>query len=162
MKRIDIKTLTRQALVAAAYFAMSISLADFAYGPVQFRYSEVLNLLCFYNPAYIPAVTIGCFLTNTLSPFGFADMIIGTFHTFISVYFMSKMKNIHVASLSPALFSFIIGLEIAWLSGTFENFFATTAQIMLSEFVAVSLLGVLIFKILEKNSFVNENILMSE
>lgn len=160
MKKIDTKTLTKMAAVAAAYFIMNMSVAEFAYGPIQFRYAEVLNLLAFYNPVYIIAVSLGCFLTNIFSPMGLYDMIFGTFHTFISLYFMSKVKNIYVASIFPAIFSFIIGIEIALASGTFENFFVITSQIMLSEFLAVSILGVMIFKILEKNKYVRSNVLL--
>lgn len=157
--KFNTKTLLRQALIAAIYFTMSLTIKEFAYGAVQFRYSEILNLLAFYNPMYVPALTLGCFLTNIFSPFGLPDMIVGTFHTFISVYTMSKIKNIYIASLMPSLFSFIIGLEIAFLSNTFENFFITTCQIMLSELIAVSILGIIVFKILEKNKFFYSNII---
>lgn len=156
------KNLLRQALVAAVYFIMTFTIKEFAFGQVQFRYSEILTLLAFYNPIYIPALTVGCFLVNTFSPFGIADMIVGTFHTFISCYMMSKIKNIYIASTMPALFSFIIGLEIAFLSGTFENFFITTCKIMLSEFIAVSILGIIVFKVLEKNKTFYSNILIQK
>lgn len=138
---------------------MNLTVSEFVYGPVQFRYAELLNLLAFYNPVYIPALTLGCFITNTMSPLGLVDMIAGTLHTFISVYAMSKTKNIYLASIMPALFSFIIGLEICAISGTFANFFITTGQIMLSEFIAVSVLGILIFKLLGKNKLFASKIL---
>lgn len=159
--KIDTKKLVRQALVTAAYVAMTFSIQQFAYGPVQFRYSEILTLMAFYNPIYVLPLTLGCFITNISSPFGVADMIVGTFHTFVSVYTMSKIKNIYIASLMPALFSFIIGLEIAFLSGTFANFFVITGQIMLSEFIAVSILGIAIFKLLERNNYFYSKVLIS-
>lgn len=44
-------------------------------------------------------------------------------------------------------------------TGTTAGFFITTAQIMLSEFVAVSVISVPLFKTFEKNSYIRGNIL---
>ncbi len=35
----------------------------------QFRISEMLNFLAFYNPKYIIGVTIGCMIANLFSTF---------------------------------------------------------------------------------------------
>ena len=64
---------------------------------------------------------------------------------------MSKTKNMYIASLWPAVFSVIIGLEILIFSGQPVNFFLITGQIMLSEIVVVTLIGVPIMKQLMKN-----------
>lgn len=153
------KILTRQALIASIYFVVTYLLKDISYGPVQFRVAEILNILAFYNPVYIIGVTAGCFIANLYSQFGVYDLIFGTLHTFISLTAMSKIKNVYVASLMPSLFSFIVGIGIMLATGTTAGFFITTAQIMLSEFVAVSLISVPLFKVFEKNSYIRGNIL---
>lgn len=153
------KVLTRQALVAAIYFVVTYLLRDFSYGPVQFRIAEVLNILAWYNPVYRIGITMGCFLANLYSNYGIYDLIFGTAHTFISLTLMSKIKNIYVASLMPALCSFIVSIGIGIASGSMEGFLAITSQIMISEFVAVSIISVAVFKLLEKNPYVKNNVL---
>lgn len=156
------KVLVRQALVASIYFAVTYLLKDISYGPVQFRVAEILNILAFYNPIYVIGITIGCFIANLYSQFGIYDLIFGTMHTFIALSVMSRIKNIYVASLMPALFSFIVGIGIALASGSIVGVVVITLQIMLSEFVAVTLISVPLFKAFERNSYIKGNILYSE
>ena len=49
------------ALIAAAYAGLTFlsNVFSLAYGPVQFRVSEVLTLLPIFTPAAIPGVTVG-------------------------------------------------------------------------------------------------------
>lgn len=150
MKKLTTSMLVKQALISAVYFTLTITLSNFSYGPVQFRYTEVLNLLAFFNPIHSIGVTVGVFLANLLSPFGLYDVIFGTLHTAISLFFISKSKNIIIASLWPMVFSFIIGFELSTLAGI-GAFIPMTGSVMLSEFIIMSILAVPLFKILEKN-----------
>ena len=61
--------LVQIALVAALYVALTLTppLNAIAYGAYQFRVSEMLNFLAFYNPKCIIAVTIGCMIANFYS-----------------------------------------------------------------------------------------------
>ncbi|MDO5718151.1 MAG: QueT transporter family protein [Tissierellia bacterium] len=146
------KQLTRAAVVAAIYAVLTWILPVISYGPIQFRFSEILTLLAFYNPIYIISITIGAAISNLMSPLGIIDIFVGTFHSFISLYFISKSKSLFIASLYPALFSFIIGFEIILMSTESLSFFLITSQIMLSEFIIVTIIGVPVFKALSKNS----------
>lgn len=150
MKKISTSLLVKQALIAAIYFTLTVTLGDFAHGPIQFRYTEVLNLLVFFNPVHAIGVTLGVFLSNFMSPFGIYDIIFGTLHTAISLFFIAKSTNIIVASIWPMVFSFIIGYEVSVLAGI-GSFIPTTATVMLSEFIIMTLLAVPLFKILERN-----------
>lgn len=146
------RVLVHSAIVAALYAVMTMILPMASYGPIQFRFSEILTLTAFYNPSLIPGLTIGCLIANIPSPFGIADVIFGTLATFLAVYSMSKIKNIWLASLMPAIFNgIIIGTEITLLSDTSVNFFVVGGQVALSEFIIVTLIGVPVFKMLEKN-----------
>lgn len=153
------KNIARIGLVAALYVVLTLLVPAFAYGPVQFRISEVLTLLCFYNPFYILPITLGVFISNLFSSLGPIDLVFGTLHTLISVYLMSKTKNIWLASLMPALFSFIIGAQIVMVSTEALSFFAITGSIMLSEFIIVTIIGVPVFKLLEKNKDFKDKVL---
>jgi uncharacterized membrane protein len=57
------------AVVAAAYAALTIYLAPASYGPVQFRFAEILKPLVIWEPQLIPAFVLGNFLGNLFSPF---------------------------------------------------------------------------------------------
>lgn len=142
--------LVKEALIAAIYFTLTVSLGDFSYGPVQFRYTEVLNLLAFFNPLHSIGVTVGVFLSNTMSPLGVYDMVFGTLHTAISLFFISKSRNMLIASFMPTIFSFIIGFELSVLAG-FGGFLPMTGSVMISEFVIMTLIALPLFKLLEKN-----------
>ena len=48
-----------------------------SFGVYQFRISEMLNFLAFYNPKYIIGVTIGCMIANLFSSFGLIDVFVG-------------------------------------------------------------------------------------
>lgn len=143
--------LVKIGMVAAIYVVLTLSLPSLGYGPIQFRISEILVLLAFIDPIYIVAITLGCAIANFSSPLGIIDVFVGSFNSFVSLYMISKSKNLYIASIWPAIFSFIVGFEIYILSKEPINFFLITAQITLSEFIIVSLIAVPIFKVLMKN-----------
>lgn len=158
-----VKILTKLSLVAAIYAVLTVITSYISYGGIQFRLAEVLVLLCFFNKKYIPSLVIGCAIANMFSPFGIYDVIFGTFATLISVICMSKIKNIVLASVFPVIFNgIIIAIEILLFDPsvtiTFGSFISLASTIMLGEFVVVTILGVLIFKSLEKNEYFIENV----
>lgn len=144
--------LVRGAVVAALYAILTLTLP--AYGALQFRLSEVLTLLAYFDPFYVLPLTIGCAIANIASPFGIVDVIFGSLASFLALSAMSKTKNIFIASIWPAFFSFIIGLEIMFLSTEPINFFLVTGQIILSEFVVVSIIGVPVMKYIMRNEYI--------
>ena len=148
------KKLVRMSVVASLYVVLTYSLPTLAYGPIQFRLSEVMTILAFIDPFYVLPLTLGCAIANIASPFGMIDVIIGSIASFLALYSMSKVKNIYLASIFPSIFSIIIGLEIFFLSSQPINFFLVTGQIMISEFVVVSIVGVGFYKIIEKNKYI--------
>ena len=149
-----INFLIRNAIIAALYAALTISLAPFSYGPIQVRVSEFMTLMAFANRKCVPGLVLGCFLANIGSPYGVTDMVIGTMATFLAVYTMRFCPNIFTASLMPVLFnSVIIGLELAYVSAIPAgiSIVATMFYIGLGEFISVSILGILIAKLVFKN-----------
>ena len=67
MKTHDI---TRIAIVAAIYCVVTWLISPIAYGPMQFRLSEIMKPLALRGRVYITGLTLGLFLANLLSPFG--------------------------------------------------------------------------------------------
>lgn len=152
----DTKKLTKQSLVVALYIVLSLAIPELGYGPIQFRVSELLTLLAFVDKSYIMPLTLACAIVNIWSPFGLVDVVFGSLASFLALTCMSKTKNIYLASIFPALFSIIIGFEILILSNEPINFFLVTGQIMLSELVIVSLIGIPLFKTIKKNNYLRD------
>ena len=141
----ETKKLVRLAIVAALYFVLTVGLAPISYGSLQFRVSEVMTLLAFIDPFYIPGLVLGTVLANLFSPLGFIDVIFGTVATFISVFMMSRTKNIFLASLWPVVVNgIIIGIELFIMFGV--PLVIGISEVAIGEFVVVSVVGVIIFK----------------
>ena len=70
MKKLTIRDLADIAIVAAIYVVLTITppLNAISYGAYQFRISEMMNFMAFYNPKYI----IGDFFS-----FGLLDVFVG-------------------------------------------------------------------------------------
>ncbi|HEY4543939.1 MAG TPA: QueT transporter family protein [Tissierellaceae bacterium] len=158
----ETKKITKYGLIMALYIVLSLVVPELGYGPIQFRISEVLTLLAFIDSGYVLPLTLACAIVNIWSPFGIVDVIFGSLASFLALTSMTKTKNIYIASLFPALFSVIIGLEILFLSNEPINFFLVTAQIMLSEIVIVTIIGVPVFKSIMKNNFLMDKLLLKD
>ena len=147
----DSSSIAKQAMVAALYAVLTWTIPSLSYGPIQFRVSEIMTLLAFYNPQYVIGLTVGCAIANLFSSLGAIDIFVGTLASFLALFAMSKIKNIWIASLMPALSAIIIGAEIVLVSPEPVSYFLITGQIMISELIIVTGCGVVLFKILEKN-----------
>lgn len=159
MKNNTTKRLVRTAIIAALYAVITLVLAPISYGNIQFRVSEIMVLLAFFDPFYIGGLTLGCFIANMLGPNGLPDMIFGTFATFISVYAISitgkHVKNntlaLLISSLWPTIFNgIIIGWELNYLAQL--PLLLTMVQVAVGEFVVVTILGVPVMNLI-KNKY---------
>ena len=55
-------------VIGALYVVLSLAVAPFAFGPLQFRLGEVLKPVVIKYPATIPAFAVGVGLVNLFSP----------------------------------------------------------------------------------------------
>ena len=62
----DTRFITRAAVIAAIYCALTLLLRPISYGEVQLRVSEALTILPVLTPAAVPGLFIGCLLANLL------------------------------------------------------------------------------------------------
>ncbi len=148
----DIRQLTACGMVAALYIVLTLGFAPISYGAFQFRISEVLNLLAFFNPIYASGIIVGCLISNIFSPLGIIDVIFGTSATIFSMVCILHTKNLWIASLWPTVSSIIIGLEIAYVDHlAFVPFLLVTLSVMFGEFVVVTLVGCPLFTLISKN-----------
>ena len=113
----DTKKLTRCALIAAIYVALTMlsNALNLAYGPIQLRFSEAMTVLPFLMPEASWGLFIGCVLSNILSPYGPLDMIVGSAATLLAALLTARCHKKWTAALPPVLCNAIlIGALIAW------------------------------------------------
>lgn len=156
MRNLRTKDVTRLAIVAALYVALTLTpgISAFSYGAIQFRVSEILMLLVFYNPKFSWSLIIGCLISNIFSPvLGAADLIFGTLATAVAclliVLINNKKMMIGLVSIFCALVNgLIVGAELFFVSKL--PFWASAGSVAAGEFVVV-LIGTVIFVLLMKN-----------
>lgn len=151
-----VNRLVRTAIIAALYAVLTFALAPISYGNLQFRVSEIMVLLAFFDPFYIGGLTLGCFIANTLGPNGVADIIFGTLATFISVYAISitgkfvknNKTSLIIASLWPTI---VNGVIIGWMMNYLYQLplLLSIGEVAIGEFVVVTIIGVPVIKFIQ-------------
>ena len=150
MKKDIVKTITRNAVVAAIYFLLTFAGSGISFGYIQFRFAEALILLCFFRRDFTIGLTLGCLCANCLSPNGPWDILIGTGATLISCLGISFCKHLLVATLIPVIINgFAIGFELYFITNI--NLWLAVGFIALGELICVSVLGYLLFLLLRRN-----------
>ena len=148
-------------IIAATYVVLTFvaNALNVAYGPIQFRISEVMTILPILTPAAIPGLTIGCFISNLGSPYAI-DIICGTFATFLASILTYYTRNLMIKKLP--LFSMffpvivnavIIGLEITLVMPegfAFKAFLITALQIGFGQLVVCYGLGIPLYKVIKR------------
>ncbi|MBQ2830639.1 MAG: QueT transporter family protein [Oscillospiraceae bacterium] len=120
-------SLTRAAVIAAAYVALSLISASLgiAFGPVQARLSEALCVLPFLVPEAVGGLFVGCLVTNILSPYGPLDLVVGSLATLLAALATRRCRLRVLAPLPPALFNGVmVGALISFYEVGFTDAFA--------------------------------------
>lgn len=113
----DTKKLTRCALVAAVYVALTMlsNVLNLAFGPIQLRFSEALTVLPFLLPETAWGLFVGCMLSNILSPYGPLDLIVGSAATLLAALLTARCRSQWTAALPPVVCNAVlVGALIAW------------------------------------------------
>lgn len=147
----DTNFLVKSAVVAALYAVLTMMLPVASYGPIQFRFSEILVLLVFYNKRFIPGLVLGCAIANLFSPMVLFDVVFGTLSSYIAFKLMDRADSLFKASLFPVLLVIVPAIGTYLILASEEMLILMILEFMISEFIMVSIIGVLIFKMLEKN-----------
>ena len=151
-RNLTIKMIAANALIAALYAVITVICGPLSYvgGSLQLRFSEILNLLVFFNPIYSIGLTIGCLIANLVSLYGIFDIVFGTLGTLIScllIVLISKtIKNLLLSGLVPCIINALIVPLIVYLyTPTMEmnaliylTFFGWT---FLGEFICIMCVG---------------------
>lgn len=149
MMKLTKKDIAINGVLAAAYFVLTLITYPLSYGLIQVRLSEILIILCFFNPKYLLGLTVGCLLANTFSTLNILDTLIGTVATLLSCVLISLMKNLLLSCLIPIIINaFLIGLEIYLFIGS--PYWVAVGYVALGEFV-VMVVSYILFANLRKS-----------
>ena len=137
-----IHEISLNALIAAAYVAFTVLISPLAYGPIQFRISEILVLFCFFNKRYGIGLTLGCLIANLFSPTATLDVIFGTIATALACLCIMFSKHLIVAITFPVIFNaFIVAWELTFFG---EPYWLSVATVGAGE-LAVMIVAYIIF-----------------
>lgn len=145
------------AIIAAAYAALTM-INPFGYGPIQFRFSEILCILPLFFPFSVWGLFVGCIIANLISAYGVLDVVFGSLATLIAglgTMYIGKLGKGNTVSkilgcLPPVVFNaLIVGAVITYsmvhapgASLAFGPTFAINAlEVGVSELVTLYVLG---------------------
>lgn len=158
-----IRLIVYSGIIAALYVVLTLPMAQFAFGPIQFRLAEVLTVLPAFAAGYIPGISLGCFLANLLNPnnLGPVDIIGGTVATILAGIFSRILgkKNKILGIIPPVVFNGLIvggylpfllldeGSEVTAVAVGLSMF-----EVAASEAVLLVIVGIPFILLIEKNS----------
>ena len=156
IKDFTVRDLTRQAFIAAVYVVLVFVFKEFSFGWVQFRLAEFLMVLPFYNKKYTYGVTLGCLVANFLgSPYGIADVLIGTSATLIACLLIARVKRVVLVPVITGVVNGVIISALLYYVLALPDVvgvvpvYVTGLSVLVSEIIIVSL-GVAVFEIVYK------------
>lgn len=113
MNKNNLKRMSRLAIVASLYIALTVVFSLLSYGNIQFRLAEILIFLCFFRKDYGVSLVLGCLIANIFSPLGIIDVAFGTIATILSVVCVMFCKKLWFAIFPPVIFNgIIVGIEL--------------------------------------------------
>ena len=164
MKNKKIQHITRAALIAALYVALThlSNLLGLANGAIQVRFSEALCILPFFMPSAVLGLFIGCIIANLTTGAVPLDIIFGSLATLIGAYFASKLKNKWLVPIPtvlantiivPIVILFCYTTKDAW---TLPNYLIGLGGVFAGEVISAYVLGMVLLSALNKHKEIFE------
>ena len=142
--------------VAAIYAVLSLmpGISVLTFGPVQLRIAEALCVLALISPWAIPALTLGCFLTNLASPMMAVDLPFGTLATLLAATLTYLLrKKPWFALLMPVIFNgVIVGCIISFYTESQFGLITNMLLVALGEAAACYIIGIPLYKAIKRFS----------
>ncbi|MFJ8099682.1 MULTISPECIES: QueT transporter family protein [unclassified Lysinibacillus] len=154
--RTSVTELTKTALVAALYVAVTVLLSVISFGAVQLRLSEMFNYLALYNKRYVLAVTLGVVLANFMSPTWILDVPIGGIATFLVLILCRRVtKNITNDIVKMVITALIFAISMFTVAGQLTilydlPFWATWFTVGVGELLSMTVGGMTIYLLNKK------------
>jgi uncharacterized membrane protein len=153
-ENLNIRKISFAGVIAALYIALVLAGAMVSFGPVQFRFAELLAVLPFFFPIAVPGLFVGCIIANMFSPYGLIDVVVGSSASLIAGLCTmqigkslgrERMGSKLLACLPPIIVNAVmIGAMITWfILGDFTSGLFLTTFVAYSAYVGLGQLGVM-------------------
>ena len=147
MKRINERDIALNGIIAAMYVVVTFLCSPIAYGAIQFRISEILVLLCFFNRKLSIGLVLGCLISNCASPMAAIDVPFGTLATLIACIGIMFSRHLIVAIFFPVFANaFIVAAELTTIGEPYWFSFLTVGAGELT----VMIVGYIVLILLKK------------
>ena len=166
------KRLCRAGIIAALYVVLTYVFAPLAFGPLQIRPAEALCLLPLFYIEAVPALFVGCMISNLSSPYFFYDVIIGSLISLsaamvtymVGRFFKKDGAKIFFGGLAPVVFNAVcIPVIIVFLcgdpmeTGVWASYFTLVFSFLFSQSVWVYGLGTPLYFFFRKQKKGNQD-----
>ena len=144
----NVRAMTRAALIAALYAALTLLLAPISYGELQIRIAEALTVLPIVLPEAVPALAVGCLLANVLGGCTVLDIVFGTLATLLAAICTRCLRSrLRLASAMPVLFNgVIVGAVVHFAYAPVIPLPLCMLSVALGEAISCMLLGPLVLR----------------
>ena len=148
----DTKTLARGAIIAALYTVLTLMLQPLSYGEVQIRFSEALTLLPILLPEAVPALAVGCLLSNVLGGCMIFDIVFGTLATLLAALCTRRLRGkFWLAAAMPVLFNgVIVGAVVHYCYAPIFPLPLSMLSVAAGEAVACLIVGPVLLRVLRR------------
>lgn len=152
------KRLCRAGIIAALYVALNYAFGPIAYvGFLQIRPAEALCILPLFFPEAVPALYIGCMLSNVASLFWIYDVFVGSLATLVAAIgtwgmgklIRNEIAKVALGGLFPVVVNaLVIPVVIVILCGSVDygtvtaSYWINAASLAVTEAIWVFALGV--------------------
>lgn len=152
---------TRTAIIAALYAALTLVAAPISYGPIQFRISEALTILPLFYIEAIPGLAIGCLLANLLStPW---DIFLGPIATLVAAILTRFSRKIYIGCIWPVIANAFTVPLILLMSGVSATYWFNVLTVGGGELAVVVVLGIPLYyamrSLIKRHPFMRSNVL---
>lgn len=154
------KKLARAGIIASLYVILSLITFPVASGAIQFRLSEALCILPLLFVEAVPALFIGCALSNLITGCAIFDVIFGSVITLIAAaitfIFGKIIKNLPIKIILGGFFpvvlnAFLLPLIWVWCYGALEYMYLLQATFLIvSQSVSIYALGTPLYLAVDK------------
>ena len=148
------------AVIAALYAAVTIATAPFSYGLMQFRLSEALVVLCWFEPVLAVGITLGCFLANLFSTVTALDMVVGTLATALACLWTIRCRKTWFIPMPNVLVNaVIVGGMLAFIlfpDNLLVGFVTAFLQVGFGELAVMYVLGLPLLLFAKRTGFVEK------
>jgi len=96
-----VKKISRAAIIAALYVALTVLLMPISFYAFQIRVAEALTVLPFIFPEAVWGLFIGCLIANFFGGLGILDIAVGSTLTLIAAFLTMHLAKTNKPVLAP-------------------------------------------------------------